>query len=257
MHHMERLTDQIILLLLCAANCVLTETGIFSIVGFLCALVLVCGFEFAYTSANVNMRRLGTVLLVAFCGASLFAPALLLFMPSAVYCCLYERQWVFRFMWVIPLVINTFLGAVSLLLFVVTLLLCGIAVLLAVRTIRSVSEFNGMRFAYDDLRQRNLELSEELAQCAVSEKRRDGEPELAYDGARKAGEANDRQAPFSQLSQRELAVVRLVAEGMDNHEIASTLYLSEGTVRNHVSTILSKMGLSNRTQIAVLYYRGK
>lgn len=39
-------------------------------------------------------------------------------------------------------------------------------------------------------------------------------------------------------------------------EIASTLFLSEGTVRNHISSILSKKALSNRTQIAVLYYRG-
>lgn len=61
---------------------------------------------------------------------------------------------------------------------------------------------------------------------------------------------------FADLTERELSVVRLVAQGMDNREIASTLFLSEGTVRNHISSILSKKTLSNRTQIAVLYYRG-
>ena len=61
---------------------------------------------------------------------------------------------------------------------------------------------------------------------------------------------------FADLTERELSVVRLVAQGMDNREIASTLFLSEGTVRNHISSILSKKALSNRTQIAVLYYRG-
>lgn len=65
-----------------------------------------------------------------------------------------------------------------------------------------------------------------------------------------------RQERFADLTERELSVVRLVAQGMDNREIASTLFLSEGTVRNHISSILSKKALSNRTQIAVLYYRG-
>ena len=47
---------------------------------------------------------------------------------------------------------------------------------------------------------------------------------------------------FADLTERELSVVRLVAQGMDNREIASTLFLSEGTVRNHISSILSKKG---------------
>lgn len=42
---------------------------------------------------------------------------------------------------------------------------------------------------------------------------------------------------------------------MDNKEIAATLFLSEGTVRNHISAILQKLGLKNRTQLAIAYYR--
>lgn len=54
------------------------------------------------------------------------------------------------------------------------------------------------------------------------------------------------------LTERELEVLRLLAKGMTNAEIASALYLSEGTVRNHVSAILEKLGVSDRTQAAVI-----
>ncbi len=54
------------------------------------------------------------------------------------------------------------------------------------------------------------------------------------------------------LSAREVAVLRQVAQGRTNAEIAGRLHLSEGTVRNHVSTILTKLNVSDRTQAAVL-----
>jgi len=54
------------------------------------------------------------------------------------------------------------------------------------------------------------------------------------------------------LTERELDVLRLLAKGMTNTEIAGTLHLSEGTVRNHVSAILEKLGVSDRTQAAVI-----
>jgi DNA-binding NarL/FixJ family response regulator len=54
------------------------------------------------------------------------------------------------------------------------------------------------------------------------------------------------------LSEREVAVLRLVAQGRTNAEIAAHLHLSEGTVRNHVSTIMDKLDVSDRTQAAVL-----
>lgn len=57
------------------------------------------------------------------------------------------------------------------------------------------------------------------------------------------------------LSERENEIVGLVAKGLDNKEIAGALYISEGTVRNHISTILAKLGLKNRTQLAIRYYR--
>lgn len=58
------------------------------------------------------------------------------------------------------------------------------------------------------------------------------------------------------LSEREQKLISLVAEGLNNREIAEKLYLSEGTVRNYLSGILEKLELRDRTQLAVFYYRG-
>ena len=65
----------------------------------------------------------------------------------------------------------------------------------------------------------------------------------------------DLVAMFPQHTEREREVVRLVAEGLDNREVAAAAYMGEGTVRNHISQILAKLGLRNRTQIAVAYWR--
>ena len=62
---------------------------------------------------------------------------------------------------------------------------------------------------------------------------------------------------FSLLTPRELEVAALIAEGLSNREIAARLFLSDGTVRNHISMILEKTGLQHRTQIAVRYLRGR
>jgi two-component system response regulator DevR len=57
-------------------------------------------------------------------------------------------------------------------------------------------------------------------------------------------------ASFSELSQQERMVLKLVSEGRTNREIALALYLGEGTVRNYVSSILSKLVVSNRAEAA-------
>lgn len=59
--------------------------------------------------------------------------------------------------------------------------------------------------------------------------------------------------PAHGISERELDVIRLIAEGLSNKEIAARLYLSEGTVRNYLSAILDKLDLRDRTQVAVFY----
>lgn len=59
------------------------------------------------------------------------------------------------------------------------------------------------------------------------------------------------------INERELEIIELIASGYSNKEIASELFLSEGTVRNYLSSILDKLQLRDRTQVAVFYYQHK
>ena len=61
--------------------------------------------------------------------------------------------------------------------------------------------------------------------------------------------------PFTELSERELEVLRLIAAGLSNAEMAEKLVLSEKTIKGHVSNILSKLHLVDRTQAAVYAWR--
>jgi DNA-binding NarL/FixJ family response regulator len=68
---------------------------------------------------------------------------------------------------------------------------------------------------------------------------------------RARGRGGELDASGAGLSDREVEVLRLLAEGLDNNEIALRLYLSPTTVKRHVSTIFSKAGVSNRVQAAI------
>lgn len=57
------------------------------------------------------------------------------------------------------------------------------------------------------------------------------------------------------LTDREFDILLLVAEGLNNREIADKLFLSEGTVRNYISIMLEKLSLRDRTQLAIYYYK--
>lgn len=61
--------------------------------------------------------------------------------------------------------------------------------------------------------------------------------------------------PFTELSNRELEVLQLIAEGLSNAKIAERLVISEKTVKGHVSNILGKLHLADRTQAAVYAWR--
>jgi DNA-binding NarL/FixJ family response regulator len=68
-------------------------------------------------------------------------------------------------------------------------------------------------------------------------------------------EVGRQAAAFKDLSDREMGILALVADGKSNIEIAKVLMLSQKTVRNHVSTILSKLGVSNRIEAATYAVR--
>lgn len=57
------------------------------------------------------------------------------------------------------------------------------------------------------------------------------------------------------ITEKEYEIIELVAEGLSNKEIAEKLFLSDGTVRNYLSTILEKLELRDRTQLAVYFYK--
>ena len=59
------------------------------------------------------------------------------------------------------------------------------------------------------------------------------------------------------INERELEIIELISNGYSNKEIAAELFLSDGTVRNYLSTILEKLRLRDRTQVAVFYYQHK
>lgn len=110
---------------------------------------------------------------------------------------------------------------------------------------------------------------------ALSYLLKDAEPEELADAVRKAakGEAvlhprvasrvvqelhgarRDTPNAFNELSDRELEVLRLIADGLNNADIAEVLVISEKTVKSHVSNILGKLHLADRTQAAVFAWR--
>jgi NarL family two-component system response regulator LiaR len=69
------------------------------------------------------------------------------------------------------------------------------------------------------------------------------------------GAQRDEPNAFRELSDRELEVLKLIADGLSNAEIAGRLYVSEKTVKSHVSNILGKLHLADRTQAAVFAWR--
>ena len=68
---------------------------------------------------------------------------------------------------------------------------------------------------------------------------------------------NNNKSYFSSfgINGKELKIITLVVQGLNNKEIANDLYLSEGTVRNYLSIILEKLNLRDRTQLAISYYK--
>jgi DNA-binding NarL/FixJ family response regulator len=64
-------------------------------------------------------------------------------------------------------------------------------------------------------------------------------------------------AVFSKLSPQEREILLLISQGRTNREIAKTLFLEEGTIRNYVSNILTKMNMNNRSEAAAYAHQHK
>ncbi|MDQ8733509.1 response regulator transcription factor [Paenibacillus sp. LHD-38] len=62
-------------------------------------------------------------------------------------------------------------------------------------------------------------------------------------------------AAIAGLTQTEVQIVKLIADGQSNKEIAASLFLSEGTIKNYITEILNKLELRDRTQIAIFYLK--
>ncbi|MEY8437313.1 LuxR C-terminal-related transcriptional regulator [Atopobiaceae bacterium 24-176] len=120
--------------------------------------------------------------------------------------------------------------------------LAGTAWLISMRSEAATAERSALKALRDGLRERVIALGERNSA-------------LANEAAQASG-ATASEAALEGLTDRERSVLSLVAEGLDNREVAGRLYLSEGTVRNHVSAILRKKQLHNRAQLISLYYRG-
>jgi NarL family two-component system response regulator LiaR len=80
-------------------------------------------------------------------------------------------------------------------------------------------------------------------------------PTIAYKLMRELQRSSDLPPTESPLTEREVEVLKLVARGLSNQEIADRLVVSERTVRTHVSNILGKLHLANRTQAALYALR--
>ncbi len=75
--------------------------------------------------------------------------------------------------------------------------------------------------------------------------------------AKRDGEARTQQVPAPRLTDREMEVLRLVARGMNNREIAKELFISENTVKNHVRNILEKLQIHSRMEAVMIAVREK
>jgi DNA-binding CsgD family transcriptional regulator len=96
----------------------------------------------------------------------------------------------------------------------------------------------------------DLRRAQSLARQAVDEARRLGMPGPLRTGAGLLERARAAERAADRLSPREREIAELVAGALSNRRIAERLFLSERTVESHVSSILTKLGLSNRTEIA-------
>lgn len=236
-------------------------TGLASVACFLVSVICVLGCEWS----SCGWRA---VLPAAYCVIAVAVPAGVFFVPAA----LYELMRSVRepLPWKVapaaalfPAVALAARGGVAPALLLVVAV-AALAALLSMRTCALTAQRDLTRRTRDDLFERELCVRDALAARRTAT----GDPGVTDDGAAAGGvvvagasaaaaEPDARPREFECLTEREYEIVRLVAEGLDNHEIAAEAFISEGTVRNRISSVLSKTGYKNRTQLAVAWWRSR
>lgn len=236
-------------------------TGLASVACFLVSVICVLGCEWS----SCGWRA---VLPAAYCVIAVAVPAGVFFVPAA----LYELMRSVRepLPWKVapaaalfPAVALAARGGVAPALLLVVAV-AALAALLSMRTCALTAQRDLTRRTRDDLFERELCVRDALAAGRTAT----GDPGVTDDGAAAGGgvvagasaaaaEPDARPREFECLTEREYEIVRLVAEGLDNHEIAAEAFISEGTVRNRISSVLSKTGYKNRTQLAVAWWRSR
>lgn len=238
----------------------------------LVAVIAVLGCEWARS----GWRSLAPVF---FCALSAVVPEGLFFVPAATYeLCRFIRDplpWRAAPLAVpIPFACAAAVHHVPAGAIVLSAALCALAALVSMRTSALLAQRDLRHRAWDEYRERELvEVEGRLVRGRVDFDSRvtgaadrpdgtsaaDAEPAHAVMLPHLAALSTDGRcrAAFSQLTDREYEVVALIAEGLDNHEIAAAAFISEGTVRNRISSALQKTGYANRTQLAVAWWQAR
>ena len=238
----------------------------------LVAVIAVLGCEWARS----GWRSLAPVF---FCALSAVVPEGLFFVPAATYeLCRFIRDplpWRAAPLAVpIPFACAAAVHHVPAGAIVLSAALCALAALVSMRTSALLAQRDLRHRAWDEYRKRELvEVEGRLVRGRVDFDSRvtgaadrpdgtsaaDAEPAHAAMLPHLAALSTDGRcrAAFSQLTDREYEVVALIAEGLDNHEIAAAAFISEGTVRNRISSSLQKTGYKNRTQLAVAWWQAR
>lgn len=207
-----------------------TAFGVYelSVVGMLVSLICLC----VYLIWNNDKGK--TIVLSLFILLCMFALPITPYLPVAACLCAFERRTAFQWAWVVGWVgIFVRMGTGAF----VLLALCVACALIAWGTSLEAFAKVGARNARDGVRETMLSMSSGTEGMIVPEE----------------GSWLERHVdPFEGLTERERQVAELVAQGLDNKQIAAELCLSEGTIRNNISVILSKKHLQNRTQLAIL-----
>ena len=291
---MKRIVDILVVFAACAVSFVVRSTLDAGVVGaagagvllpfgdiadsvpavacLLVAVIAVLGCEWARS----RWRLLVPVL---FCALSAVVPEGLFLMPAVVYeLCRFIRDplpWRAAPLAVpIPFACAAAVHHVPAGTIVLSAALCALAALVSVRTSALLAQRDLRHRAWDEYRERELvaagdflasgradsgRLDNEVAASFAESSALDAVPVGSIGHLHPATSLPDERcrAAFPQLTEREYEVVALIAEGLDNHEVAAAAFLSEGTVRNRISSVLQKTGYANRTQLAVAWWRAR